>query len=78
MIKVKLLLADYMISSGDAVDLGRQRAINSITALLSQIDFKAEAIPENNQDMLTRLLRTLKGGQLDKEESKLIEEIVNY
>ena len=78
MIKVKLLLADYMTSNRDTVDLGRQKAVKSIKALLSQIDFKAEAIPENNLDMLTRLLSSLKGEQLNKHECDLVEEMVNY
>ena len=78
MIKVKLLLADYISGNGDTVELGRQKAIKSIKALLTQIDFNAEAIPENNLDMLTRLLSSIKGEQLNKHESDLIEEMVNY
>ncbi len=78
MIKVNLLLADYMEDNSHISDKGRQNAIKSIKGLLSQIDFKAEAIPENNLDMLTRLLGSLKGEPLDKDESKLIEELVNY
>ncbi len=78
MIKVKLLLADYLANSGDTIDQGRQSAIKTIKGLLTQIDFKAEKIPDNNKEMFIRLLTSLKGEELDKNEKSLVEEIVEY
>jgi len=78
MIKVNLLLTEYMIREGNVPDKGKLKAIRSIKELLSQIDHKAEVVPENNRERFIRLLISLKGGPLNKDESVLVEEIVNY
>ena len=44
--------------------------------LLNQIDFSAEIVPFEDSKKLTKVLTSLKGKQLSKCESKLIEEIV--
>ncbi len=44
--------------------------------LLKQIDFSAEIVPFEDSERLINVLTSLKGKQLSKCESKLIEEIV--
>ena len=78
MLKVKLLLAEYMANTGNAAAEGRQKAVNSIKDLLSQIDLKAAVISEDNPEKFTRLLTSLKGEPLNEAEADLVEEIVNY
>ena len=56
-------------------DEGRMAAAN-IKLLLSAIDFEAEVIPENNKDMLTRLITSLKEEELSADERAIINEIV--
>ena len=78
MIKVNLILSKYLTEKENSVEEGKCKAANSIRELLSQIDYKAEVVPENSLDMFTRLLLSLKGEPLDKNENELIEEIINY
>ena len=78
MIKINLFLADYLANNNHIPDKERQKAIKSIKGLLSQIDFKAEQIPDNNKEMFMRLLTSLKGEALNKYENELVEEIGNY
>ena len=56
-------------------DEGRMAAAN-IKLLLSAIDFEAEVISENNKDMLTRLITSLKEEELSADERAIINEIV--
>ena len=78
MIKVNLLLTEYMIREGNVPDKGKLKAIHSINELLSQIDHKAEVVPENNKERFSRLLTSLKGEPLNKDEAALVDEIINY
>lgn len=78
MIKVNLILSKYLTEKENSEEEGKFKAANSIRELLSQIDYKAEVVPENSLDMFTRLLLSLKGEPLDKNENELIEEIINY
>ena len=78
MIKINLLLAEYMAKDTGAAGENRLRVIYSIKELLSQIDHKAEVVPEDNAPKYKRLLTSLKGEPLNKEEADLVEEIVNY
>lgn len=78
MVKVNLVLTDYLTGKKSSCDEGKMKAANSIKELLDQIDFKAEVVPENNVEMFTRLLTSLKGEPLSKEENELVDEIVNY
>ena len=78
MIKVNLLLTEYMMKKDSASEKGRLKAIHSIKRLLSQIDHKVEVVPENNKERLTRLLISLKGESLNQDEAGLIDEIINY
>jgi len=54
----------------------RLKAIKSIREMLSVIDFTAEAVPVKDEARLTRLLVSLKGKPLTKDEMNLINEIV--
>jgi hypothetical protein len=47
-----------------------------IKELTSKLDFETEAIPENNLGMLSRLITSLKGAPLKKEEEKILKEII--
>ena len=78
MIKVNLLLTEYMIENDSVAGEGKLKAIHFIKELLSQIDHKAEVVPENNKEMFTRLLISLKGGPLNKDEAGLVDEIINH
>lgn len=78
MVKVNLVLTDYLTGKMNNCEEGKLKAANSIKELLDQIDFKAEVVPENNIEMFTRLLTSLKGEPLNKEEKELIGEIVNF
>lgn len=56
-------------------DGGRKMAAANIKLLLSAIDFEAEVVPETNNDMLTRLITSLKGEELSADERAIINEI---
>ena len=77
MLKVNLILTDYLTGKKGGVDSEKLKAANSIRDLLTQIDFTAETIPENNMDMFVRLLTSLKGKPLNKSENELVIEIMN-
>ena len=51
--------------------------IHSIKKLLDQIDFSAEVIPFENSKKVEELFISLKGKQLSKCESKLVEELIS-
>jgi hypothetical protein len=56
---------------------GRKKmAAAKIKSLLLAVDFEAEVIPEN-RDMLTRLLISLKGGELTEDEKEIVREITS-
>ena len=78
MIKVNLVLTRYMAAGVENVNPEKLKAAYFIKELLSQIDFTAEVIPENNTERFSRLLISLKGGPLNKYETALAEEITNY
>ncbi len=54
---------------------GRLVAIKSFRELLSDIDFTSEVVPVEDETRLTRLLVSLKGKPLTKDEMDLINEI---
>jgi len=60
MTKVNLILTDYLTGKTGA-DNEMLKAAHSIKELLGKIDFKSEVVPENNLEMFTRLLTSLKG-----------------
>lgn len=78
MIKVNLVLTNYLAGNVSNKNAEKVKAANSVRELLSKIDYKAELVPENNLEMFTRLLTSLKGEPLNKLENEIIEEVINY
>jgi hypothetical protein len=72
--KVNRILQKYF-GEKPLEDGGRRMAAANIKLLLSAIDFESEVIPENNRDMLTRLITSLKGEELTSDERAIIKEI---
>ena len=77
MTKVNLILTKYLTGEKGA-DNNKFKAAITIKELLEKIDFNAEIVPENNLEMFTRLLISLKGEPLNKDEAELAKEIVMY
>jgi len=77
MTNVNLILTKYLTGE-KVVDNKKLKAAIIIKELLEKIDFKAEVVPENNLEMFTRLLISLKGEPLNKDEAELVKEIVMY
>jgi hypothetical protein len=76
MLKVNLILTEYLTGIKGSVDSEKLKAAKSIKDLLTQIDFSAESVPENNPDMFVRLLVSLKGKPLNEAENELVMEIM--
>lgn len=74
MIKTNKVLDRY-IKGETLVDRDRKMAAERIRSLLSAIDFDAEKIPENNRNMMIRLITSLKGEELNRVEKTIICEI---
>lgn len=51
-------------------------AIKTVKELINQIDHEVEEVPLQDKDRLSRLLVSLKGFELNEEESRLIERII--
>lgn len=77
MLKVNLVLTEYLTGNNGGVNSGKRKAAKSIKELLTQIDFSAESVPENNVDMFIRLLTSLKGQPLNEAENEMVKEIVS-
>ncbi len=52
------------------------KAIKEIKRLFTKIDFNAEVVPMDSASKLAELLVSIKGSELTKEESELVEELV--
>ncbi len=76
-IQTKLLLIEYETVNGVAINHQKLNAIREIRKALFQIDFMAETVPLESVNNLSRLLSSLKGNELNKEELKLVNELVN-
>lgn len=77
MTKVNEVLNNYLNKNDLAHSNIKIKAAANIKALLSMLDLSVEVVPENSPDMLTRLITSLKGKPLTKEEAELIFEIAN-
>ena len=75
MIKTNIVLGKYTRQKNSAED-ANFKAVRNIKELLEQIDLNAEVVPENNLDMLSRLISSLKNEDLTKDEKRIIKEIV--
>lgn len=76
MIQTKLLLIEYATLNDSDQNHWKLAAIRSIKNLLLQLDLNAEIVSTSNLGILKSLLISLKGDQLSKDESKLLEELV--
>lgn len=74
MLKVNKVIDKYLLLHDNEE---RKTAAKRIRFLLSKIDQNAEAVPENNREMLSRLVGSLKGSELNSDEQAIIFEIVN-
>ena len=52
------------------------KAIDEVKRLFTKIDFNAEVVPMDSASKLKELLVSIKGTPLTKEESELVEELV--
>lgn len=75
--KVNIVLAKYIQQNG-LKDKANYKAARNIEELLGRIDLNAEVVPENNLDMFSRLITSLKNEELTKDEKTIIKEIVTY
>jgi hypothetical protein len=78
MVKVNNVINGYLNGSGNNKDEGEIKAAALIKELLATIDLNAEVVPENNLDMFSRLIASLKGGNLNKDEITVINKIINF
>ncbi len=76
MIKYKLIMIEQGTLNNPIQDPLKLKAIREIKRLFTQIDFNAEVVPMDSSTKLKELLISIKGTQLTKEESKLVEELV--
>ncbi len=76
MIQTKLLIMEYAAINDHAQNHWKLSAIQGIKNLLTQIDFNAETIPLENTKKLKKLLTSLKGSVLSKEELSIVEELI--
>lgn len=69
------VLNKYIIENSSAENGLKYEAAANIKALLGTLDFNVEVVPENNHNMLTSLISSLKGKPLTMEEKEIIKEI---
>ncbi len=68
---------DTCLGEGAPVKWSKKMAAADIKRWLSAVDLEAEVLPEKNEDMLCRLIASLKGEELSVEEEAIIFEITN-
>ena len=76
--KVNGVINGYLNNGDNNKNEGEVKAAASIKELLTTIDLNAEIVPENNLDMFSRLIASLKGGNLNRDEITVINKIINY
>lgn len=75
MILEKLLQSENTAKQTIKENVRKLAAIRSVRKLLEKIDFSSEVVPDDDRDKLNKLLQSLKGSILDKDELDLLEEI---
>ena len=78
MIKVNKVINRYLNETDNNEDEGKTEAAASIKKLLATLDLNAEVVPENNLDMFSRLIASLKGDSLNNNEIAVINEIISF
>lgn len=75
MIRVNLLIEEYLSPEQGEKNTKKLEAIESIKGLLSQIDHRVEKLPLEDSGRFLALLTSLKGAPLTHEERQLSMEI---
>lgn len=75
MAKINEVLDKCMIENSSAENGLKYDAAANIKALLGELDLNVEVVPENNHNMLTSLISSLKGTPLTIQEKEIINEI---
>jgi len=66
------------VNISSEIETQRLVAINNIEELLNQIDFSSEVVQTHDKEKLTKLLSSLKGKSLNKQELALVEDITKF
>jgi len=66
------------VNVSSEIETQRLVAINNIEELLNQIDFSSEVVQTHDKEKLTKLLSSLKGKSLNKQELALVEDITKF
>jgi len=66
------------VNASREIETQRLEAINNIEELLNQIDFSSEVVQTHDKEKLTKLLSSLKGKSLNKQELALVEDITKF
>ncbi|MGB5318383.1 hypothetical protein [Eudoraea sp.] len=74
--KYKLIMIEQGTINNPVKDPLKLKAIQEIKRLFTKIDFNAEVVPMDNSIKLKELLISIKGSPLTKEESEIVEELV--
>ncbi|MGB5357757.1 MAG: hypothetical protein WBN11_13795 [Eudoraea sp.] len=74
--KYKLIMIEQGTINNPVKDPLKLKAIQEIKRLFTKIDFNAEVVPMDNSIKLKELLISIKGTPLTKEESEIVEELV--
>ena len=77
MILENLLMAEKTVKENIKLNLRMLESIKSIRKLLRQIDFSSEVLPIEDKEKLQRLLISLKGDSLTRDEVALVDELKN-
>ncbi len=74
--KYKLIMIEQGTINNPNQNPLKLKAIEEIKRLFTKIDFNAEVVPMDSATKLEELLVSIKGTPLTKEESELVEELV--
>jgi len=77
MILENLSMAEKTVKENIKLNVRILESIRSIRKLLRQIDFSSEVVPIEDKEKLQRLLISLKGDSLTRDELALVEELKN-
>ncbi len=78
MMMIRERLAAIELDVRDRIDRDQRslEAVRAVKEWMEQVDHEVEEVPLQDRDRLSRLLVSLKGGELNEEESLLIERII--
>jgi hypothetical protein len=76
MILEKLTKIEVAVKYNINSEYRKIETIRGLKELLNQIDFSSEIVPADDSERLTKVLTSLKGKELNRCESQLIEELI--